>query len=427
MHFSDLKYSLDLITAYTFLATSIFLTCFLKFPQLRNLKRFFRILSSQQTQTSTKNTISPMQALLTAMSTSLGAGNIISPPLAIALGGPGALFWLVIYAFFGSVAKYTEVTFAVKYRSRAADRSILGGPTGYLHQVHPWLAIWYAALAMILFAGWSGMQAKTLAATYLRLGISEYITGFTLAFFVFYMLIGGAKKIGRFSEKLVPMMCSIYLMLALFILLQNIPLLWSMIKLVIINACRPAAAVGGFLGATISTALREGIFKSAFITEAGIGTAAYPHSLADTDNPTDQGILAMYSVAIDTFFCLISGFIALVSGVWMSGITSNTLMFDAFDITLPFVGSTVLIFTLTLFVIGTALGNSANGSKSFGFFTDNRFLICYYTFVASIIMLGAILPTNAVWTAIDFILPFVAIPNLLGIVYLSYKHRKELL
>ncbi len=174
-------------------------------------------------------------------------------------------------------------------------------------------------------------------------------------------------------------------------------------------------------------AMREGIFKSAFITEAGIGTAAFPHSLADTPNPTDQGILAMYSVAIDAFFCLISGLIALVTGVWTSGVMNNTLMFDAFEIGMPTIGSTILIFTLTLFVVGTAIGNSFNGSKSFGFFTNNKHLTFYYAFVAIIIMLGAVMSTLTMWTIIDFILPFVALPNLIGITYLTFKHREELI
>ena len=423
---TDLKYSLDLSIAVILLGTGILLSCLTRFPQLRNVSRFFNIISSSHAKTSTKNTISPLQALLTAMSTSLGAGNIISPPLAIAIGGPGALFWILVYAFFSSVTKYTEATFAIKYRTRAADGSILGGPTAYLWQVHPFLAYWYGALATILFASWSGMQAKTLAETYHRLGISEYATGFVLASFVFYMLIGGTKKIGYFSERLVPFMCTTYLLVALFILFKNIPLLGQMLMLVLNNALTPAAARGGFLGATILMAMREGIFKSAFITEAGIGTAAFPHSLADTKKPTDQGVLAMYSVAIDAFFCLVSGLIALVTDVWKSGAMSNTLMFDAFDLGLPTVGSTILIFTLTLFVLGTALGNSFNGSKSFGFFTGNRYLKVYYAFVAIVIMLGAVMSTLTMWTIIDFILPFVALPNLIGLVYLTLHHRKEL-
>ena len=408
------------------LATGIFLTCLIKFPQLRNLRRFLRIISSKQINESTTNTISPLQALLTAMSTSLGSGNIVSPPLAIAVGGPGALFWIFAYAFFGAVTKFAEVTFAIKYRTRAADRSIIGGPTSYLWHVHPYLAYWYGALAMILFAGWSGLQAKTLAETYGRLGVSEYVTGIILSAFVFYMLIGGAKRIGQFSEKLVPFMCATYLLVSLIILLQDIPLLGEMFMLVVNSAFTQTAATGGFLGATALMGMRQGVFKGAYVTEAGIGTAAFPHSLADTNKATDQGVLGMYSVAIDTFFCLVSGFIVLVTGVWTSGVTSNTIIFDAFNIGLPTIGPAILIFSLTLFVLGTAIGNSFNGSKGFGFFTNNKYLTFYYAFVAIVILLGAIADTPTLWMIMEFILPLAALPNLIGIVYLSIVHRKEL-
>jgi len=418
--------NIHILMTVILLSTGVFLSCLMQFPQLRNLGRFFSILSSKQVSESTKNTITPLQALLTAMSTSLGAGNIVSPPLAIAIGGPGALFWIFIYAFFGAVTKFAEVTFSIKYRSRADDRSIIGGPTSYLWYIHPALAYWYGAFATMLFAGWSGMQAKTLAETYGRLGVSELLTGFITATFVFYMLIGGAKRIGRFSEKLVPFMSAVYLLSSLMILLQDIPLLSEMFMLVINSAFTPTAATGGFLGTTAMMGMRQGVFKGAYVTEAGLGTAAYPHSMADTDNATDQGVLGMYSVGIDTFFCLISGFVVLVTGAWTSGVTSNTIIFDAFNIGLPTVGPAILIFSLTLFVLGTAIGNSFNGSKSFGFFTDNRYLTLYYAFVALVIMLGAIADTPTLWMVMEFILPLAAAPNLIGIIYLSIKNRKEL-
>ena len=418
---------LFMILSIVFLIVGIFLSFLLKFPQLRKGRRFLQIISSHDIQTSTKNTISPLQALLTAMSTSLGSGSIAGVPLAIVMGGPGALFWLVAYAFFGSVTKFTEVAFAIKYRTRAEDRSIIGGPTSYLWNVHPFLAYWYGACAMILFAGWSGLQTQALSEVFFRLGVNEYITGTITSLFILYMLVGGAKRIGKLSSYLVPVMCTSYLVTCLFILLQDISLLGQMFLLVCQHAFTPAAATGGFAGATILMTIRQGVFKSAYVTEAGIGTAAFPHALADTDSATDQGTLAMYSVAIDAFFCLISGFVVLVTGVWTLQAPCNTLIYDAFNIGLPIIGPAILIFSLILFVTGTALGNSFNGSKSFGFFTGNRYLIIYYIFVASIMFLGSITQTLTLWNIIDYIMPLTAIPNLIGIIYLSIKHRKELL
>lgn len=417
---------IDTLMSAIFLLVGIFLSILIGFPQLRQGRRFLQIISSNQLNTSTKNTISPLQALLTAMSTSLGSGSIAGVPLAIVIGGPGALFWLVVYAFFGSVTKFAEVAFAIKYRTRAADRSIIGGPTSYLWQVHPFLANWYGACAMILFAGWSGLQAKALSEVFGKLGVNEYLTGLITALFVLYMLIGGAKRIGQLSSYLVPVMCTSYLFACLFILLQDLPLLGQMFMLVISKAFTATAATGGFLGATVFTAMRQGIFKSAYVTEAGVGTAAYPHSLADTDSPTDQGILAMYSVAIDAFFCLISGFVVLVTGVWTSGAACNSLIYDAFNVGIPIIGPAILIFSLVLFVTGTAVGNSFNGSKSFGFFTGNKYLLSYYIFVIMMMFLGSVAHSLTLWAIMDIILPLTVIPNLIGIVYLAIQHRKEL-
>lgn len=410
----------------TFLIVGIFLSIVVRFPQLRKGRRFLEIISSHQLNTSTKNTISPLQALMTAMSTSLGSGSIAGVPLAIVIGGPGALFWLVVYAFFGSVTKYTEVAFAIKYRTRAQDRSIIGGPTSYLWQVHPFLSYWYGAVALFLFAGWSALQAKALSEVFCRLGVSEYITGATTSLFVLYMLIGGAKRIGKLSSYLVPVMCTSYLLACLFILLQDVSLLSHMFMLVISKAFTPTAATGGFAGATVFMAMRQGIFKSAYVTEAGVGTAAFPHALADTDSATDQGILAMYSVAIDTFFCLISGFVVLVTGVWTSQVASNSLIYDAFNLGLPTVGPAILIFSLILFVTGTAVGNSFNGSKCFGFFTGNKHLLWYYVFVVTMMFFGSITDTLTLWAIMEFILPLTALPNLIGLIYLTIQHRKEL-
>jgi alanine or glycine:cation symporter, AGCS family len=410
----------------TFLIVGIFLSIIIGFPQLKNGQRFLNIISSNELKTSTKNTISPLQALMTAMSTSLGSGSIAGVPLAIVIGGPGALFWIVVYAFFGSVTKFAEVAFAIKYRIRAADRSIIGGPTTYLWQVHPFLSYWYGAIALFLFAGWSALQAKALSEVFEKLGVSAYFTGAITSLFVLYMLIGGAKRIGKLSSFLVPVMCTSYLLACLFILLQDVALLGNMLLLVIKSAFTPAAATGGFLGASVFTAMRQGIFKSAYVTEAGIGTAAFPHALADTESATDQGILAMYSVAIDTFFCLISGFVVLVTGVWTSGAASNTLIYDAFTLGLPTVGPIILIFSLILFVTGTALGNSFNGSKCFGFFTGNQHLIYYYIFVVTMMFFGSITNTLTLWAIMEFILPLTALPNLIGLIYLVLQHRKEL-
>lgn len=409
------------------LAVGIFLSIMTKFPQLRKVQQFFKIISSKDINKSSKNTITPLQALFTAMSTSLGMGTIIAPPLAVAIGGPGALFWIMIYSFFGSVTKYIEVVFAVKYKRYAKDGTIIGGPTAYLYQIHPWIADWYGALTIFLFSSWTALQAKSMAVTYEHHHVPDYITGIVMASFVFFMLVGGAKRIGEFSSKLVPFMCTLYFIACCFIILGDLNALSHAIISIFSHAFTPTAATGGFIGATLITAMRQGIMKSAFITEAGVGTAAIPHALAETDQPTNQGILAMYSIIGDTFFCMMSGIVALVTGVWTLGRISNDLPYLAFQAALPNFGSAIYTTTVTLFIIGTAVGNSLNGSKSFAFFTNNRFMYVYYSIVSICIFFGAIIDAPTLWSISEqIIMPLIIIPNLAGLLILTMRHRKEL-
>jgi AGCS family alanine or glycine:cation symporter len=416
----------DIPLACMFLFVGILLSFLTNFPQLRKFKEFLKILYFKKSQESTLNTLSPLHALYTAMSTSLGMGNIISPAVAIAIGGPGALFWMIMYAIFGSVTKYTEVFFAVKYKRYAKDGSIIGGPTGYLYQIHPLLANWYGFLSIFLFSAWSALQSKTLAVTYAHYGIKEYMSGTLLALFVFGMLMSGTKTIGKFASRLVPLLFMFYISIAFLIIFKDLAILKETIKSIFTYAFSPTAAVGGFVGATTLMGLRQGIFKGAFTTEAGVGTAAIPHAYAATEFPAQQAILGMYSIFMNTFLCIISGLVALTTNVWKLGIVSNDLAFKAFSIAMPNFGPTALTGTITICIIGATLGNSFNGSKCFGFFTNNRYMLLYYIFVCFFIFMGSIVDTSTLWDIADLFLPLIAIPNMIGIIILTIKHRKEL-
>lgn len=408
------------------LGAGIFLSLLTRFPQFRSFGRFLHIISSKDAHASTDNTISPLQALLTAMSTSLGMGTIIAPPLAIAIGGPGALFWILVYATFGCVTKFVEVTLAVKYKRYASDGTIIGGPIGYLYQVHPFLADWYGFLTIFMFSAWTALQSKSMAATYAYYSVPEWATGFTTATFVLFMLMGGAKRIGSFSAKLVPAMCLLYFTICSFILFADITLLKEAFFSIFAHAFSPAAAIGGFMGSTVWIAARQGIFKAAFVTEAGVGTAAIPHALAHTNCPTNQGVLAMYSILGDTFFCFVSGIVALVTNVWQLGRISNDLPLLAFKSVLPTIGPIAYTGVVTLFVIGTAVGNSLNGSKSFAFFTNNRYMSFYYVLVFLSIVCGAIFNATTLWDFADIIMPMIMLPHVVGLIILALRHRKEL-
>jgi alanine or glycine:cation symporter, AGCS family len=418
---------IDTPMAFLLLAVGVLLSILTNFPQIRNFRNFIKFLRSDKTHGKQKNTMSPTQALFTAMSTSLGMGCIAVPPLAVAVGGPGALFWLVVYSFFGCVTKFTEVVFSLHFKSVSKSGYVFAGPAGYLAQVHNFWAYLYSFLTLFLFAGWSSLQSKTLSSIYHNyLSIPEYATGIVMAIVTVFLLSGGSKTIGNLSTKLVPVMCTLYFGASFLILFKYASVLIPTIKLIFVKAFTPTAAVAGFMGSTALNGLREGTFKGAFITESGLGTAAIPHSLAETTTPTNQGILALYSVAADTVFCLISGLVALVTGVWSSGVYSNALIFQAFKIGLPGVGPLVLVFIITLFIIGTTIGNSFNGSQSFLFITNNRWIHFYHALVVVMIFIGAIAETEVLWTLMEIILPFVALSNIFCLVYLAIKNKKVL-
>ena len=421
------KSFIDLPMTLLFLCVGIFLSLILAVPQFRYFSKFFHILQQKNLHESQKNSLSPIQALLTAMSTSLGMGSIAAPPVAIAIGGPGALFWLWVYAFFGGVIKFAEVTVAVHFKTKTKDGVIIGGPATYLQTISPWLGYWYGLVTIFLFCAWSGLQTRTLAEIYAKVGISHSLTGLVMALFIFYMLLGGAQRIADFASALVPTMCTLYLVASSVILLANFQAFIVAVQSIFIHAFTPTAALGGFAGSTVFMAAREGIFKGVFVTEAGMGTSSIPHAMAQTDSPKNQGILAMYSILVDTFFCTLSGLVALVTGVWKSGVISNALIFDAFSLSFPNIGPVVLLISITLFVLTTALGNSFNGSKSFSTFTNGKYITWYYLFACIMIFLGAITKTSTLWNGIEGVLvPLIAIPNLLGITYLIIKYKKEL-
>jgi len=407
-----------------FLGVALLLTIKTGCIQLRALPRFFYLLKHQNKGHAHGKTISSFQALFTAMATTIGIGNIVGPSLAIIVGGPGALFWIVAYAFFAAVTKFTEVTFAVHTRIKDADGTIIGGPMQYLRAVHPFIANWYGFIMMILFAGWSGTQANTLAGILAKENIATWQTGLALAIIATWVLIGGAQRIGYLASKVVPGMFVAYLIFALSILFKDLPALKDAFYLIMSSIFTPAAAVGGFVGASVFDAMRSGVYNSIYITEAGVGTASIAHALADTNRPSDQGILAMYSIFAEIFLCTLSGLLVLVTGVWQGGEFSNTLMYEVFKLHSPVLGRYLLVLSIGLFALTTIIGNSFNGSQTFSSFFGHKRVRWYYLFVVLLIFFGAQMRVPLIWAMMNFLLTFVVVPNLLGLVVLSFRKPK---
>lgn len=405
-----------------FFMTGVYLTFKTGFAQLCNFSHFIKLITRQeqvyQSQTHEKS-IHSIQALCAAMATTIGIGNVVGPSIAIMVGGPGALFWLAIYSFFGSITKFAETMFSITFRKKLDDGTLLAGPTQYLRQVHPLMGTVYAVLTIFLFAGWSGLQTNTLASMCALEGFELYKTGLACAVIVFVVIIGGITRVGALASRAVPVMFVLYFVGVLTILCRDFSALWVAIKLVFEYAFHPHAAIGGFAGATVFIALKSGVQRNIYITEAGLGTSSIAHGMSDAAVPRNQAILAMYSIIADTFVSCCSGLLVLVTGAWMSGGINNTIVYQLFKSNLPLWGKWIPLCCVILFAVTTIIGNSFNALQSFSYFARSRGMILFSLFLSCIIFTGSLMYVPLIWKLMDVIMVIVAIVHLIGLCILS--------
>jgi AGCS family alanine or glycine:cation symporter len=413
------------------LVGSIILTFKSRFIQIRTLASmvkmlFYSALNRSQTAT-THDTIPPHKALFTAMSTTIGIGNIVGPIIAMGLGGPGALAGFILATIFGAAATFTEVALAVTYRKKLPDGRVLGGPMQYLSVgLHPFLGKIYAYTGFILLVAWSSNQSNTISMVLEPYGISRYATGAFLALTVIFILIGGIKRIGSINEMLVPIMFCIYGAATSWIICCHADQIIPSFKLMWLSLWAPEAVLGAGTAIGLTQALRYGLARAFQSNEAGVGTSTFAHSMAETSNPTHQGILAMISVYSNGVLCLLSGLTVLVTGAWkLPGAKFDiTMLTGIIDSHFPTIGPIILILSAFLFAYGTILGNGYNGSQCFLYVTNNRWVKFYYVLSAIVIFLGCISDVKFVWTVVDFLILPVAIPNTIGIILLAFKHKE---
>lgn len=423
--FSYLDMMLAMPAICLFFFTGLYLTFKTRFAQLHNFSRFIALITRKeqvhQSQGNEKS-IHPIQALYAAMATTIGMGNVVGPSIAIMIGGPGALFWLVIYSFFGAITKFAETMFSITFRKKMTDGTLLAGPTQYLRQVHPLMGGIYAILTILLFAGWSGLQTNTIASICALEGIALWKTGLVCAITVFLVIIGGITRVGALASRAVPIMFILYFVGVLTILCKDFSALGKAIQLVFEYAFKSHAAVGGFAGATVFMALKNGVQRNIYITEAGLGTSSIAHGMSDAAIPRNQAILAMYSIIADTFVSCCSGLLVIVTGAWVSGGINNTLVYQLFKSNLPVWGKWIPLCCMILFAVTTIIGNSFNALQSFSYFARSRGIILFSLFLSVIIFAGSLMYVPLIWKLMDVIMIMVAILHLIGLCILSNKY-----
>ena len=373
-----------------------------------------------------KGDISPFQALMTALSATVGTGNIAGVATAIYFGGPGAIFWMWIIALFGMATKYAEAVLAVTYRETDSLGNYVGGPMYYIRNGlgdnWRWMAAAFAFFAMFAAFGIGNMVQSNSVADEMQstFAIPTWVTGLVMAILAGMVIIGGVKRIAHVTEKLVPFMAGLYIIAALTIVILNIEKLPAAIALIFDSAFNGAAASGGFAGATIWMALRWGFARGIFSNEAGLGSAPIEHAAAQTNDPIKQGMVAMLGTFIDTLIiCSMTAFVIILTGAWDSGLTGAPLTSAAFSLGLYGHGGYVVTFGLVLFAFTTILGWSYYGERAAEYLFGTGIIRYYRLAWITAIFIGAVVKLSIAWTFADVMNGLMALPNLVALLLLS--------
>lgn len=367
--------------------------------------------------------VTAFQAVSTALAATVGTGNIAGVAMAIATGGPGAVFWMWMSAFFGMATKFSEVVLAITYREKESDGSFSGGPMYYIKNgiKIPWLAKVFALFGALASFGIGNMtQSNSIAqALNTKFGINAWVTGIVLAVLAGIVILGGIKRIAGVTEKLVPFMAAFYIIGAIVILILNITHIPGAFALIFGSAFSAKAAVGGFAGATLKQVMKMGIARGVFTNEAGLGSAPIAHAAAKTDHPVRQGMWGVFEVFVDTIvICTMTALVILVTGQWDSGLQGAALTSAAFDT--GFKGGGVIVaIGLTLFAFSTILGWAYYGERCTDFLFGKQAVTIYRVLYVPFIVIGGVGGLQEVWAISDTLNGLMAIPNLIAVFMLQ--------
>ena len=414
--------------------TGVLLTLGLVFMPWRKVGYGFQLLFDKDGATG-EGEVKPFNALMTALSATVGTGNIAGVATAIALGGPGAIFYMWLIALFGMATKYAEAVCAVTYRERDATGKYVGGPMYYLRngvgefapELGKWLGLAFAIFgAVAAFGIGNAVQVNSMAAALDNsFGAPDWVTGVVVAALVGVVVIGGIKRIGDVAGKLVPAMIVLYLGAALLILAINVTAIPEAIGLIFTHAFTPAAATGGFAGAAVAAAVRFGIARGVFSNESGLGSAAIAHAAAQTNSPVRQGIIAMLGTFIDTLVvCTMTALVILTSGAWVmtgsdgGGLTGAVLTSTAFEASMAG-GQYIVTIALAVFAFTTILGWSYYGERCWQYLFKEKSLIIYRGLWVLAALAFANVKVDLVWNLADTLNGLMAVPNLIGLLLLA--------
>lgn len=426
-------WGLPLITIL--LGVSIYFSFSLRFIQIRSLKQAFKyVIRSNSKKEGVLGDISSFGSLCTALSATLGTGNIVGIAVAISVGGAGTLLWMIISSFFSLSTKYSEGFLAIKYRIVGSDGKIAGGPMYYIEKGfhNKWLAklfaIFGAGVALIGIG--TIAQTNSIAAAAESFGISNYVTAMLLGIIVALVTFGGIHRISDIAEKVIPFMTIIYIGAAIILLISHVDMIIPAIKLIFSEAFSSQAIIGGSVGSSLIYSIQIGISRGIFCHEAGLGSAAIASAAAKTKSPIEQGLMCMMGAFLSIVICLITGLVLIVTakdtGILSSVYAVETsLTARAFEagLNIPHLGTNIVNISIFFFAFTTIIGWNYYGEKCVQYVFNTEAISIYRWLFLFFVVIGPFLQIRLAFVIADIVIGLMAIPNVLGLIAL----RKEII
>ncbi|WP_312833281.1 alanine/glycine:cation symporter family protein [Sedimentibacter saalensis] len=402
--------------------TGIYLTFKLGLIQVFKLPLALKLVFSKDTDSNAQGDVSSFGALCTALAATIGTGNIVGVATAIKAGGPGALFWMWVAAFFGMATKYGECLLSVKYRVVDENGQMSGGPMYYIERGlgNKVLAKMFAAFGVgVAFFGigtFPQINAIT-DAVKITFNIPVLATSIVITAIVALVTLGGIKSIAKISEIIVPFMAVFYVLGALFIMISNIQLIPQTFLLVIKSAFTPTAATGGFLGASVMYAMRNGVARGVFSNESGLGSAPIATAAAKTNSCVKQGLISMTGTFFDTIIiCTMTGLMLIMTGVWNGSLQGASMTNEAFNQGLPVIGPYIVTVGLIFFSFTTILGWNYYGERCTEYLFGVKAIKLYRLIFIVLVGAGSFLKLDMIWILADIVNGLMAIPNLIALI-----------
>ena len=405
--------------------TGILLTIRLSLIQVVHLPRALSLILRAKNKGA--GDISSFKALCVALAATIGTGNIVGVATAVKVGGPGAIFWMWMAAFFGMATKYAEGLLAVKYRTTDEHGEIAGGPMYYIRRgmgekYRPLAGFFAVATVLVAFFGIGTFpQVNAIVdSVELSFGVSRVVTDIALTVLIAAITIGGLRSIAEVAARIIPFMAVLYIVICAGIILMHIGEMPAALALILDSAFTGTAAAGGFAGSTVMMAMQNGIARGVFSNESGLGSAPIAAAAAKTKEPAEQGLISMTGTFIDTIIiCSMTGLVLVLTGAWHGDTAGAAMTGAAFSSLYGSIGGALLTVSLALFAFTTILGWNYYGERAVLYLGGMRAILPYRLVFIALIACGAFLKLEAIWVLADIVNGLMAIPNLIALIALS--------